>query len=40
MTLGSNDQKHDYPERGWQGSKPVSPAGRTGTAVSVTVIHV
>ena len=27
MSLGS-DQKHDYPERGWQGSKPVSPAGR------------
>ena len=28
MSLGSYDQKHDYPERGWQGSKPVSPAGK------------
>jgi len=28
MSLGSDDHKHDYPERGWQGSKPVSPAGK------------
>ena len=28
MSLGSYDHKHDYPERGWRGSKPVSPAGK------------
>ena len=28
MTLGSHDQKHDYPERGWQALTPASPAGK------------
>ena len=28
MSLGSHDQTHDYPERGWQALTPASPAGK------------
>jgi len=31
MNLGRYDQKHDYPERDRQGSKPVGPAGKRQT---------